>query len=145
MKWPSYDRMFHQFMKRGYPRGVILSAVKRATERDRSSLFNDKQQCANKQLCAAFEFTPQTNRVIEILKRRWHIISEIPGCEVFPQIGYKKTSSLRQILVKADDLTSADTPPRSLKGHYRCGDYSICHLAMETKEIDKALQIAKPQ
>lgn len=111
------EHMFHQFLKRGYPKGVIQSAVTRATERDCNSLFEDKQQSTNKQLCVALDFTPQTNRVIEILKIHWHIISEIPGCDVFPQIGFKKMSSLRQILVKADSFTPSDMPSKNLKGH----------------------------
>lgn len=127
---------FFQFLKRGYPRGIVQSAASRAIERDRNSLFKEKQQPINRQLCVALEFTPQTNRVIEILKRHWHIVTEIPGCEAFPQIGFKKMSSLRQFLVKADALRSTDMPIKTPKGHYRCGVCSICLLAVETKVLD---------
>lgn len=61
--------------------------------------------------------------------------SIVLGCDVFSQIGFKKTSSLRQFLVKADNMSTLETSPSSTKGHDRCGGCSICYLAVRTKVI----------
>lgn len=55
------EQLCYQFLKRGYPKGVIQSAVAKGADRDRSSLFDTKEQSMDQPLYAALEFTPQTN------------------------------------------------------------------------------------
>lgn len=51
-------------------------------------------------------------------------------------ISFKKTQSLRQILVKTDNSNQTHAPTLILKGNYRCGSCSVCHMANETKIIN---------
>lgn len=82
------------------------------------------------------DFTPRTSTVLQILKKHWHIIVEIPGCESFPLVGFRKTQSLRELLVRANLSTIRDRITTNIVGHHRCGQRSICPLPIETKSID---------
>lgn len=84
----------------------------------------------------ALDYTPMTNGILSIVKKHWHIVSDIPGCKDFPLIGLRKKESLRYHLVKA---MLPDTERRNLAtpaGHTRYGRCSVCFLPWETKFIE---------
>lgn len=75
--------------------------------------------------------------MLQILRKYWYLLQDIPKCEQFPEVGYRKTQSLKDILTSSD-FSSDDwtTPTSSLRGHHKCGQCSVCHLNMETRYVD---------
>lgn len=55
------------------------------------------------------DYTPLAQNVWNIIIKHWHLVSDIPGCESFPRIGFWKTWSLKDILTHRDikEVTSA--------------------------------------
>lgn len=129
-------RLIHSFQARGYSSGVVREAVRRANERPREILFHQKIEAPNSgKLWWALDYTPRSASIIQIFKKHWHLLKEIPGCESFPQIGLRKTNSLRSMLVRAEHNTRIRKTSSLPKGHFKCGKCKFCPLMVETKKI----------
>lgn len=87
------------------------------------------------QVSRGHQTAPRAKGILQIIRRHWHIIEDIPGCESFPTVGYKKTRSLRDILVSADRTARDQSAPTLPPGHYRCVSCSVCSISTECKEI----------
>lgn len=61
---------------------------------------------------------------------------DIPGCEVFPRAEYKRTQSLKEIVVSADVSSVPEGQANLPKGHLRYESCSVCYLSVESKIID---------
>lgn len=72
-------------MVRGYPPDIILDAESRAVLRD--TLFKRTQQDSNR-LNWAIDYSPKAMAISHIIKKHWHLISDVSGCELPPQIGF---------------------------------------------------------
>lgn len=73
------------FQRRGYPSGVVMEAARRANERERESLFHSKtQECSPQRLWWALDYTPRAASILQVIKKHWHLLKEIPGCEALP-------------------------------------------------------------
>lgn len=59
---------------------------------------------------------------------------DVPGCQEFPLIGFRKTRSLHSILVKSTAETDNRTSSHP-RGHFRCGRCKFCPFMMTTKKI----------
>lgn len=83
------------------------------------------------------DYTPCSSEVLQILRKYWHLLQDIPGCEHFPEVGYRKTQSLKDILTSSDFVTDDwTTHTDSIGGHHKCGQRSVCFLNMETCYVD---------
>lgn len=99
-------------------------------------MFQQRQTTHTNRLHRAVDYTPRTEDILQILKNHWHILSDTLGCELFPCVGFRKTSSIRDLLVKAEFTSKPHIAATSPKGHFKCGQCSICPLAIETKYVD---------
>lgn len=84
----------------------------------------------------SIDYTTRFNGLLQILKKQWHVVSDIQGCELFPRVGYKRTCSIKEILVSADALQNNDTHGTLPMGHFRCGACSVCCLSLKGKQIE---------
>lgn len=128
------QRLRAQFLQRGYPPDVLDAEVK-AIKRDRESLFKPSRPDPCKRLNWALEYSPLALSISRIIKKHWSLVSYISGCELPPRIGYRRTRSLRSILVNADTSFSTGTLSSDPVGHYKCGICKICSLTVTTKVL----------
>lgn len=61
--------MHHQFLRKGYPNGIVAMARMRVEQRDWEDLFKDRPQEDRRCLHAAFDYTPYIRPVINSLKK----------------------------------------------------------------------------
>lgn len=125
-----------QFSERQYPRVIVQNALQRASTRDCSTLFERWKNDQRPGISWSLDYTPRTRGIVQIIRRHWHIISEIPGCETFPTVGYKRTRSLKEILVSADRSNRDELPTNLPPGHFRCRMCSVCSISTDCKEIE---------
>lgn len=43
--------------------------------------------------------------------------NDIPGYEIFPEVGYRKTQSLKELVIKVEFSSDVEIPTSRLKGH----------------------------
>lgn len=129
-------RLQQQFTQRGYPKEVVLDAEVRATLRSRESLF--KRSSVDHNLVRihwALDHLPRSMTISRIIRKHWHLVSDVPGCESPPQIGYRRTRSLRSILIHADVSLKENCATTDILGHHKSGQCKICPLTTSSKEI----------
>lgn len=75
--------------------------------------------------------------VLQIIRRHWYLLRDIPGCRHYPEVGYRKAQSLREILTGATFTQEQRVATiSSIRGHYRCGQSSVCSMNIETKYLN---------
>lgn len=83
------------------------------------------------------EFSPLSGDVVKILKKYWHLLFEVPGCDKFPVIGYKRTRSLRDLLTKTEfEIDTRETQTNIVSGHHLCGHCSVCYMNVKTVKTE---------
>lgn len=107
----------------------------RANRRSCSSLFQQRTPEQDPGIYWSIDYTPRSTGILQILRKHWHIINDIPGCERFPKVGYKRTHSLRDILTSSDCAPQTIASSNLSRGRYRCGSCSICQISTVCKEI----------
>lgn len=127
-------RLKEQFLKRGYPMGIINAAELRARQRARESLFSPRQNDNQHRLFLALDYTPKAAMISTIVRKHWHLLNDIPGCKDPPLIGLRKTRSLRSMLVKSETKTDGKTSSLP-RGHFHCGKCKFCPFMVTTKKI----------
>lgn len=94
------------FINRGYLNELIVDAAKRAYWKNRLELLQPKiDKEVFKGITTAFDFTPLTPTIKKIIFNHWHLVNEIPGCEILPRIGWRKTKSIKDIVSRSDIRT----------------------------------------
>lgn len=63
-------------------------------------------------------------------------MSDIPGCERLPKVGYKRTRSMKDLLTSSASPAQVSAPSSLPFGHYRCGSCSVCPISTVCKQID---------
>lgn len=81
--------MQQQFLNRGYPPGLVQSAAERAEHLERKNLFWEKDKKSSHRLHWTLDYTSHSHEIVQIVKRHWHLTSDVPGCDTFPEVGYK--------------------------------------------------------
>lgn len=104
-------RMRQQFINRGYPPDIVQTVAARAETRERVTLFQQKQFPREQRLHWTLDYTPRSREVLQILKKHWHLLFDVPGCDKFPEVGYHRTQSLREILERNLPLKTGVRPP----------------------------------
>lgn len=85
----------------------------------------------------AVEFSPHSRDVIQILRKHWHLLYDIPGCDKFPETGYRRTQSLQDMLTKTNSEIDKRSLPKSIVvGHHSYWNCSICFMNVRTMKID---------
>lgn len=130
------NRLQEQFTKKGYPTGIIDMAVKRAELKPGNELFQNQEILRSKRLAWLLDYNTRTNDILRIVKKHWHIVSDLPGCQSFPFVGLRRTKALKNILVKAKVTGPEENFGASAIGHHKCAGCSVCHLAMEVRHIE---------
>lgn len=129
-------RLRLQFLNRVYPAAIVHEAEARALTRNRDSLFKqNKPVSIPTRVNWALDHSPRSMAISSIIKKHWHLISDIPGCELPPQIGYRKSTSLRSLLVHADVVSKKTGDSVPFSGHHKCGQCNICQLTILSREI----------
>lgn len=129
--------MLHrQFIDRGYPQTVVNKARTRADNMPRDLLLRDKQGSRDKHISWAIEFTPCSNNNHKIIIKHWHLLHEIPGCQLPPQVGFKQTKNIRNMIIRSTfSWTKGQTGSSLPCRHFKCGRCKICHTVMEGNPI----------
>lgn len=128
--------LYNQLESRGYPRHILNRVLDRAREVPRSSLLLPKERRRKNRITWAIDYTPMSNRICRIVLKNWHVLRDIPGCEIPPQIGFCKTRSLRNSLARTDILMPTLSQDSSLpKGHFKCGHCKVCPTVMASGVI----------
>lgn len=107
-----------------------------SSTRDRSTLFNARQINQQQGIYWSLDYTPRIMGILQIVRKHWHIISDIPGCESFPTARYKRTCLLREILVSADRPQRCEPPTNLMSGHFQSGLCSVWFISIICKEIN---------
>lgn len=130
------QNLYAQLELRGYPRRVLNTALNRAREVPRSSLLVPKQRSWDNRISWAIDYTPHSNQIRKVILKHWHVLKDIPGCETAPQIGFRRTRSLRNTLTRSDISKAPIIQDSGLpKGHFKCGRCKICHTVMDVKDL----------
>nr|XP_028578457.1 uncharacterized protein LOC114593837 [Podarcis muralis] len=127
-------QLTQSLLQRGYTSRTLTAAQDRAEVKNRKDLLAIKTSDKPREdrICTSLQFTPHTSSIKKLIYKHWHLLSNIPGCQKPPIIGLKRTKSLRNYLVKSDQLTY---PEASTKGHYKCGSCNVCKYALQVKEF----------
>lgn len=97
------EKMFHDFIQRGYPENLVKDTLEKAASRDRNELLQCKRDTdAFKGIMAAFDYIPRAADITSIIRKYWHIVSDLAGCSVPPRIGLRKTSSIKNFVTNSD-------------------------------------------
>lgn len=69
------------------------------------------------------------------MRKHWHLLTDIPGCENAPLIDLRKMRSLQNILVKSTNNKKEVGTSSFPRSHFRCGRCTFCPLMANTKQI----------
>lgn len=87
------ERLAQAFKARGYPTRVVCDAKRRAYQRARDSLFLPKTATSDpRRIWWALDYTPRAAAIVRVIRRHWHLLCEVPSCEVPPKWGLGKLS-----------------------------------------------------
>lgn len=124
--------LYSQLEQHGYPRWILNTTLNCAKEVPRSTLSLSKIKQRDERISWAIDYTPRSNQIRRVILRHWHLLKEIPGCELPPQIGLCRTRNLRNALIRSDVSERLQENNDSLpKGHFKCGHCKICQTVME--------------
>lgn len=128
--------MQSDFLNRGYPESLVIYTAHRAQGRNRQELLADMlREKSFKGITTAVDFTPLTPAIKKIIFKHWHLVNNIPGCEVPPRIGLRKMPSIKDIVTRSN-IREKIGLRYPAKGHFKCGACSCCEQAWEKKVID---------
>nr|XP_060626296.1 uncharacterized protein LOC132771840 [Anolis sagrei ordinatus] len=125
----------HEFRNRGYPKHVIRKALIKADKIDRTTLLKECPKPIKNQIIWTQELSPYSKQITQIIKKHWHLLQDIPGCQKPPIFGNRRTRNIRDLLIHTDLITSTTTPKSTLRGHYPCGRCKCCPQSWKTKEV----------
>lgn len=77
----------------------------------------------------ALDYTPLANAIKIIFFKHWHLLQEILGCNVNPYMGFRRTKSLQNVLVRSDTTVKKQSNI-SIKGHFKGGNCTICLITV---------------
>lgn len=82
----------------------------------------------------ALDYSPRAMSISHIVKRHWHLIADIVSCELPPLIGFRRTKSLRSILVHSEFSAPNHCDSTAITGHHKFGQCDICALTITVKQ-----------
>lgn len=110
-------------------------ARQRADKKARQDLFKETHTSFSQNINWAIDYTSLAYSIKKVVLKHWHILSDVPGCNNKPFIGFRKTATIKDLLVHADLKVDANIE-NSPNGHFRCLRCAACPLSWETKCIE---------
>uniref|UniRef100_A0A803TWT5 Reverse transcriptase domain-containing protein n=1 Tax=Anolis carolinensis TaxID=28377 RepID=A0A803TWT5_ANOCA len=123
-----------QFNERGYPTGILNTAIRKVESIDRRNLLKDQVKKHNDRIIWPLTLTQFTPKIHKILKKHWHLIRDIPGCKYLPMIANNRSRNLKDMLISSD-LTTSTIKKSNLRGHSNCGHCQCCTQSLRTKHF----------
>nr|XP_008114451.1 PREDICTED: uncharacterized protein LOC103279723 [Anolis carolinensis] len=124
-----------QFQERGYPSRVINIAIRKVNHIDRSHLLRYSPKTYPSRIIWPLRLTQFSSNICEIVKKHWHMIKEIPGCQNTPMVAYKRTKNFKDMLIRSDFISPTTHNKSNLKGHTFCGHCDVCVHSLNTKQF----------
>ena len=127
--------------KRKYPEKILRTACKRARNNHRETLLeeNEQKQEYPRIVCVS-TYNPLSNKMAKIVNKHWNILNsnhlDIPK----PIFAHKRGRNIKDMIVhtRPKPVTFQTLNPSilpSVKGHFPCGNCSVCRFTKHTKEI----------
>lgn len=116
------DKLSQAELQRGYPEEVIGQTRRCADVRHRCELLQDQVNTKDTRLTFAIQFTPLANGIKRSVQKYWHLVGKSTGGR--PRIGFRKTASIRNKLMRADS-TGREQMVINLKEHHKCRRCSV--------------------
>nr|XP_016851826.1 PREDICTED: uncharacterized protein LOC107983290 [Anolis carolinensis] len=124
-----------QFKERGYPIRIINTAIRKAESIDRSNLLKEQTKQNNDRIIWPLTLTQFSPQIHKIIRKHWHLIRDIPGCQNLPLLANKHSRNLKDILINSD-LTKPNILKKSnLRGHTNCGHCVVCSQSLRIKQF----------
>nr|XP_016846924.1 PREDICTED: uncharacterized protein LOC107982425 [Anolis carolinensis] len=124
-----------QFKERGYPTRIINTAIRKVESIDRSNLLKEQTKQRNDRIIWLLTLTQFTPKIHKIIRKHWHLIRDIPGCQNLPLLANKRSRNLKDILINSD-LTKPNILKKSnLRGHTNCGHCVVCSQSLRIKQF----------
>ena len=130
---------------RGYDRSVVSLAFSKVRQLDRQSTLQKVVKPGDERITLVVPFDKRLGNLSQVLRHRWNcLVSRDPSAKTYmplpPRVSYSRTSSMRDILVRAK------VPPQSARsrrqvafGFRKCdqrSDCSVCaHSSNRTSHI----------
>lgn len=130
--------VLHQLRTRGYPERVISLARSRAAATTRDNLLRDTRRSRKDRLQWAVDYTSLVNQIRRFFLKHWHLVQNIPGCQSPPQVGFRRTANIRNLIIRSDLRTPEQIGSQLPTRHFRCGHCKTCPLMLEGNKITVA-------
>uniref|UniRef100_A0A803TIM4 Reverse transcriptase domain-containing protein n=1 Tax=Anolis carolinensis TaxID=28377 RepID=A0A803TIM4_ANOCA len=83
-----------EFRSRGYPKHVIKKALIKAEKTDRTTLLKESAKPTKNQIIWTQELSHYSKHIIQIIKKHWHLLQDISGCDKLPIFGNRRTKNI---------------------------------------------------
>lgn len=95
--------MSQRFRNRGYRTGIISDAMSRAQKADRKLLLQNKPRAKQlDQITFVLNYVPLASQIKSIIRKQWHVVKHLLEYTLPPRGGFRKTASIKNILVRTD-------------------------------------------
>lgn len=120
-------------MNRGYPYDVVLRARTKAFKVDRNTLFKQRSEDQATRIHCSIVYNEHALNIRKSIHKHWHIVKHLPQCKQTPIIGFKKTASIRNMIVRTVCHFERDCLQHT--GHLKCRHYKVYKYALQIKEV----------
>ncbi|XP_078543346.1 uncharacterized protein LOC144828767 [Lissotriton helveticus] len=125
-----------RFLERGYPASTLQKADRKVMQVKRKTTLapTTVRNTTNRPLAFSTEFTDRSNKVYNILRKHWHLLSDVPTLQGSvtpkPKVCYRRGKNLRNILCPSYVVSPRNTNwlTTDTKGFYTCNDCNMCKL-----------------
>ncbi len=132
--------LINRFRVRGHNEDWIQSAVGRfENENQETSLYKKRSKSENKTTVCVVQYSPICSDIKKIIDKHWYVLKSDPLLsdifEKMPRFVYKRSSNIRDLLVRADVSSSVERPSHFLSipsGNYSCGRCAQCNFTTKT-------------
>lgn len=135
------DALSQNLHNESYPKKVIRNAKKRARNNHHEALLETTSRTHDDTMTCVTTYTPTSNQVKNIILKHWNIVNKGELQLECPRFAFKSTQNLKDMLVHTrlqpkkitHQTTLWDLP--TVKGHYPCGNCSVCASTHHTRDI----------
>lgn len=137
------DILIEKLKDRGYPKGLLKRARKRAWYCHREILLEVKKNSSttNDRMVCVSTFGHKSNEIKKIISHHWSLITDEIGTRDPPLFAFKRGRNVRDLVVRSYLQTKSSPDLRAqlslppLLGHYKCGHCKACDMTIEQKEF----------
>lgn len=81
--------------------------------------------------CWGTEYSLGAYQIKRIIEKHWHLVREIPRRAYPPLVGFRRTKTFKNSLIRTDVLPAPERISSLPSGHFKCGPCKICRMAWE--------------